>query len=182
MRRMPQSLGWFPVSGAMKSDYLLILVPPTEYPHAIHNPVAAEKELAAQRDDVEALTKEFEQQLDKELAAYEKAQSDLADQRDKFCDMASSFREQFEQETEQRQKLDGELDTLKRNRAMAATSKKARPKKAAGTINSWLVLAVFALTFGAAWILTSDGAPVISQLSELQDLAESIWAPIDEPD
>ena len=143
---------------------------------------AAEKELAAQRDEVEALTKEFEQQLDKELAEYEKAQSELADQRDKFRDMASSYRGQFEQETEQRQKLEDELDTLKRKRATAAKSRKAPPKKASGTINAWLVLAVFALTFGAAWILTSAGTPFMSQLSELQYLAESIWASIDEPD
>ena len=87
---------------------------------------AVEKELAAQRDEVEALTKEFEQQLDKELA-------------DK--------------------------------------SKTAPPKKATGTITPWLVIAVFALTFGAVWILTNDGIPFMSQLKQLQ-----YSAPIDEPD
>ena len=141
-----------------------------------------EKELAKQRDEVEALTKEFEQQLDKELAEFETAETDLADQRDRFRDMASSYREQLEQETEQRQKLEDELDTLKRKRALAAKSRKAPPKKNKGKINPALILAVFALAIGVGWVLTSDGVPFLSQFRQMPESDDTPLAPVDERD
>jgi len=143
---------------------------------------AVEKELAAQRDEVEALTKEFEQQLDKELAEFETAETELADQRDRFRDMASSYREQLEQETEQRQKLEDELETLKRKRALAAKSKMAPARKNKGTINPALVLAMFALAIGVAWVLTIDGVPFLSQFTQMPETDDTPLAPSDEPD
>ncbi len=66
---------------------------------------ALEKKLAGHGAEIRALTKEFEEQLDTELAQHKDAEHEIVLARDQFQELAETYRVQFERETDRREEL-----------------------------------------------------------------------------
>ena len=140
---------------------------------------ALEKKLAGHGAEIRALTKEFEEQLDTELAQHKRAEQEIALARDQFQELAETYRVQLEQETDRREELEARLGKRRKRRAKRPVTAKQRAR---GSVRGVLMSGVFVLALIAAWFMTGHRLPSQSNLKALTDVAVSKFDPVVDED
>jgi hypothetical protein len=129
---------------------------------------ALEKKLAGHGAEIRALTKEFEDQLDAELAQHKRAEHEIAVARDQFQEQAEDNRRKLERETDRREDLEARSGKRRKRHAKRSAKERAR-----GSVGGVVVAGVFTLALVVGWFMTGQRLPSEWNLRGLADMAAS---------